>query len=115
MDGRPWRCTVLVDSLGGHLLAGFPSAFGAGFSVGLAGFIRDAHFACIASDLGGAHVGTFSWAALVHTFQLLRLADRSGGALPATRGSLLVAGLGSSLPMNGTARLVGGFGVARSA
>ena len=89
-----------MDSLGGHLLAGFPSALGAGFSVGLAGFIRDAHFACIASDLGGAHVGTFSWAALVHTFQLLRLADRSGGALPATRGTLLVVGLGSSLPVN---------------
>ena len=59
-----------MDSLGGHLLAGFQSAFGAGFSVGLSGFIRDAHFTCIASDLGGAHVGTFSWAALVHTFQL---------------------------------------------
>ena len=59
-----------MDSLGGHLLAGFPSEVGAGFSVGLPGFIRDAHFACIASDLGGAHVGTFSWAALVHTFQL---------------------------------------------
>ena len=46
-----------MDSLGGHLLAGFPSAFGAGFSVGLEGFIRDAHFACIAGELEGADLG----------------------------------------------------------